>query len=143
MRAVRKEYGLVRILRCWLRLLKLALPAALIAWLFARRWRSKPERIQINSPSSLAIVTSPVMVAGVGEAVQHNMLGVRVRDQSGAEIGTGTLSIMAALGERGPFSGTVTFTLTGGSQPGRIEAFDVSPRDGNLIHLSSVEVTLA
>ncbi len=71
------------------------------------------------------------------------MLGVRVRDQGGEEIGTGTLSIMAALGERGPFSGTITFTLTGGSQPGRIEVFDVSPRDGHVIHLSSVEVTLA
>ncbi len=126
-----------------LRFLKLALPAALIAWLFARRWRSTPERIQIDSPASLAIVTSPVMVAGIGEAIQHNMLGVRVRDQNGAEIGSGTLSIMAALGERGPFSGAVTFTLTGGSQPGRIEVFDVSPRDSNLIHLSSVEVTLA
>lgn len=129
--------------KCGLCFLKLVVPAALIAWLLARRWRSTPERIQIDSPASLAIVTSPVMVAGIGEAVQHNMLGVRVRDQSGAEIGSGTLSIMAPLGERGPFSGTVTFTVTGGSQPGRIEVFDVSPRDGNLIHLSSVEVTLA
>jgi hypothetical protein len=123
--------------------LRLLLPAALISWLIARRLRSMPERIQITSPASLAIVTSPVMVTGVGEAVQHNMLGVRVRDQGGEEIGTGTLSIMAALGERGPFSGTITFTVTGGSQPGRIEVFDVSPRDGNVIHLSSVEVTLA
>jgi hypothetical protein len=123
--------------------LRLLLPAALISWLIARRLRSMPERIQITSPASLAIVTSPVMVTGVGEAVQHNMLGVRVRDQGGEEIGTGTLSIMAALGDRGPFSGTITFTVTGGSQPGRIEVFDVSPRDGNVIHLSSVEVTLA
>lgn len=129
--------------RCVLRFLKLALPAAMISWLIARRMRSAPERIHINAPDSLAVVTSPVMVAGVGEAVQHNMLSVRVRDQSGAEIGTGTLSVMAALGERGPFSGTITFNVTGGSQPGRIEVFDVSPRDGNLIHLSSVEVTLA
>ncbi len=130
-------------LRCGLRFLRLMLPAALISWLVARRLRSTPERIQITSPASLAIVTSPVMVTGVGEALQHNMLGVRVRDQGGEEIGTGTLSIMAALGERGPFSGTITFTVTGGSQPGRIEVFDVSPRDGNVIHLSSVEVTLA
>ena len=129
--------------RCGWQFLKFALPAALISWLIARRLRSTPERIQIDTPASLAVVTSPVMVAGVGEAVQHNMLGVRVRDQGGAEIGTGTLSIMAALGERGPFSGTLTFTVTGGSQPGRIEVFDVSPRDGNVIHLSSVEVTLA
>lgn len=131
------------IFRCGLRFLKLMVPAALISWLVARRLRSTPERIQITSPTSLAIVTSPVLVSGVGEAVQHNMLGVRVRDQGGEEIGTGTLSIMAALGERGPFSGTITFTLTGGSQPGRIEVFDVSPRDGNVIHLSSVEVTIA
>jgi hypothetical protein len=66
-----------------------------------------------------------------------------VRDQSGAEIGTGTASVTGALGARGPFSGTVSYTLSGGSQPGRIEVFDASPRDGNLLHLSSVEVSLA
>jgi hypothetical protein len=111
-------------------------------WLLCRFCPGR-ERIQINVPSSLSTVTSPVTVSGVGQATQHNQLGLRARDQGGAEIGTGTASVTGVLGARGPFSGTVSYTLTGGSQPGRIEVYDTSPRDGNLVHLSSVEVTLA
>jgi hypothetical protein len=51
--------------------------------------------------------------------------------------------VSAPLGGRGPFSGTVSYTPSGPSQPGRVEVFDSSPRDGGTIHLSSVEVTLA
>ena len=111
-------------------------------WLLCRFCPGR-ERIQINSPASLATVSSPVAVAGLGQAAQHNTLGVRVRDESGAEIGSGSLSISGPLGARGPFNGTVSYTLGGPTQPGRIEVFDTSPRDGNLIHLSSVEVTLS
>jgi hypothetical protein len=107
-------------------------------WLFPSR-----ERIQITAPTAGATVSSPVTVQGIGQAIQHNTLGVRVRDEAGNEIGSGTASVSAPLGSRGPFSGTVSFSLGGPSQPGRIEVFDTSPRDGGLVHLSSVEVTLA
>jgi hypothetical protein len=106
-------------------------------WLFPAR-----ERIQITAPTAGTAVSSPVTVQGVGQAMQHNTLGVRVRDEAGNEIGTGNASVSAPLGSRGPFSGTVSYTLGGPSQPGRIEVFDTSPRDGGLVHLSSVEVTL-
>ena len=110
-------------------------------WLLCRLCPGR-ERIQINAPANLATVSSPVTVSGVGQAAQHNMLGVRVRDQGGAEIGSGSLSITGPLGSRGPFSGSVSYSAVP-SQPGRIEVFDTSPRDGILIHLSSVEVTLS
>src|SRR5262245_46401794 len=106
------------------------------------RWFYPPERLQISAPTSGAMLSSPIAVTGIGQAVQHNQLGLRVRDQSGAEIGSGSASVSGPLGQRGPFSGSVAFTLSGGSQPGRIEVYDTSPRDGGLIHLSSVEVTL-
>jgi len=48
-----------------------------------------------------------------------------------------------SLGARGPFSGTVSHTLAAMTQPGRIGVYDTSPRTGNLIHLSSVDVTLS
>jgi hypothetical protein len=118
------------------------LAGGLLWWLISR-FLAAPERIQINNPTLGSVVTSPIAVSGIGQAVQHNQLGLRVRDQSGAEIGTGTASVTGNLGQRGPFSGTVTYTLTGGSQPGRVEVYDTSPRDGGLIHLSSVEVTLS
>jgi hypothetical protein len=110
-------------------------------WLLCRFCPGR-ERIQINTPAGLATVSSPVTIVGVGQAVQHNTLGVRVRDQGGAEVGSGNLSISGPLGSRGPFSGSVSYAPSQ-SQPGRIEVFDTSPRDGNLIHLSSVEVTLS
>jgi hypothetical protein len=113
------------------------------AWWLLRRLCPGRERIQIDVPSFLAMVTSPVTVTGVGQAAQHNQLGLRVRDQGGSEIGSATASVTGALGARGPFSGTVSYALTGGNQPGRIEVYDTSPRDGNLIHLSSVEVILS
>ena len=123
------------------RLLGLGVAGGGLWWLLCRLCPGR-ERIQINAPASLTTVSSPVTVSGVGQAAQHNMLGVRVRDQSGAEIGTGTLSVTGPLGGRGPFSGSVSYAAVP-SQPGRIEVFDTSPRDGNLIHLSSVEVTLS
>jgi hypothetical protein len=114
-----------------------------LLWWLLSLFRRRPERLQIDSPTSLSVVTSPISVSGVGQAVQHNQLGLRVRDQAGAEIGTGSASVTGPLGQRGPFSGSVSYTLTGGSQPGRLEVFDTSPRDGGLIHLSSVELTLS
>lgn len=112
-------------------------------WWFVCKFCPGRERIEITAPTPAASVTSPVTASGIGQATQHNQLGVRVRDESGAEIGLGTASVTGALGARGPFSGTVSFALAGGSQPGRVEVFDTSPRDGNLVHLSSVEVVLS
>ncbi len=114
-----------------------------LLWWLLNQMRQRPERLQIDSPLNLSAVTSPISVSGVGQAVQHNQLGLRVRDQSGAEIGVGSASVTGSLGQRGPFSGSVSYTLSGGSQPGRLEVFDTSPRDGGLIHLSSVELTLS
>jgi len=124
------------------RLTALALGALGLWWLWGWLFPAR-ERIQITSPTSGSVVSSPVTVQGIGQAIQHNTLGVRVRDEAGNEIGTGTASVSGPLGSRGPFSGTVSYTLGGPSGPGRIEVFDTSPRDGGLVHLSSVEVTLA
>ena len=125
-----------------LQLLMGGIVGGLLWWLIDLLQRP-PERLQINSPASLSTVTSPISVSGIGQAVQHNELGLRVRDQSGAEIGVGNANVTGPLGQRGPFSGTVSYTLSGGTQPGRLEVFDTSPRDGGLINLSSVELTLS
>lgn len=110
-------------------------------WWWVRRCTC--ERIEIRVPATAGTVSSPVTVSGFGQAMQHNQLALRVRDQAGAEIGTGSAAVSGALGARGPFNGAVAYTLGGGTQPGRIEVYDTSPRDGNLIHLASVEVALA
>ena len=119
------------------RLLSISLIGIGLWWLWA--WlHPNPERLQIVDPTDFGTVRSPVTVRGVGEAIFENQLGVRVRDEAGTIIGSGSLSVSAPLGDRGPFSGSVSYTLSGPSQPGRIEVFDSSPRDGGTIHLSSV-----
>ncbi|HEX9269498.1 MAG TPA: Gmad2 immunoglobulin-like domain-containing protein [Candidatus Limnocylindria bacterium] len=123
------------------RLLGIGAIAGWIWWWL--RCRGCPvERIDIRLPASLSAVTSPISVSGFAQAIQHNQLAMRVRDQAGTEIGTGSASVSGPLGQRGPFSGTMSYTLSGGAQPGRVEVYDTSPRDGNLIHLSSVDLTL-
>ncbi len=108
---------------------------------FIRRLCPPAERLQIDVPASLAVVSSPISVSGMGQAVQHNELGLRVRDQGGAEIGTGVANVSGPLGQCGPFSGTVSYTLSGGSQPGRLEVFDTSPRDSPVVSRSHARLT--
>lgn len=46
------------------------------------------------------------------------------------------------IGQRGPFSGEVTFAPPAEPVPGRIAVFMISARDGHIEHLASVPVTL-
>lgn len=101
------------------------------------------ERITISGPASAALLTSPVTVSGKGIAAFENTLGVRVRDQAGSVIGSGSAIISGALGARGRFSVSVTYTLAGAAQAGRVEVYDTSARDGNVTHLASVEVRVS
>jgi hypothetical protein len=61
----------------------------------------------------------------------------------GTVIGEGAATISADWGQRGRFEAEVAFSSPASDEPGRIIVFDASPRDGGLVHLSSVEVTLA
>lgn len=105
---------------------------------------SAVERIEIRRPAFNTRITSPVRVSGMGSATQHNELDIRIRDEDGRVIGRGTARVKAQLGRRGPFTTVVHYRLAGSApQHGRIEVFDVSPRDGQIVHLTSVEVRLA
>lgn len=99
------------------------------------------EEITIIQPSMGMTITSPVTVRGVGRGFEQN-LGVRILDASGFEIGSGAAMITGELGERGPYTGVITFTMPANAQPGRIQVFEASPRDGAFEHLNSVSVQL-
>jgi hypothetical protein len=99
------------------------------------------EVITISSPAGGTSVTSPVTVTGFGRATQHNQLSVEVRDSSNVVIGTGTAAVTGMLGQRGPFTGTVSFTPATAGSPGHIQVFDSSPATGATTHLASVLVT--
>jgi hypothetical protein len=102
-----------------------------------------PERISIAVPTSGAPIASPVAVSGWGQATQHNLLTIEVRDAANAVIGSGTAAVTGALGQPGPFSGSVTFAPTTPGSPGHIQVFDSSPATGAVTHLASVLVTFA
>jgi len=82
-------------------------------------------------------------VTGWGRATQHNMLAVEVRDSANAVIGSGSASVSGALGQPGPFTGTVTFAPAMPGTPGVIQVYDSSPATGAVTHLASVLVTFA
>jgi hypothetical protein len=102
---------------------------------------ARREAIFIIEPGFGSAVTSPVRVAGEADPTFEQTIVVQISDVAGNVIATTPAQIAADIGQRGPFSAQVEFTVDA-DQPGRISVFVASPRDGGLIHLTSVEVTL-
>ncbi|MCX7708077.1 MAG: LysM peptidoglycan-binding domain-containing protein [Anaerolineae bacterium] len=100
------------------------------------------EEIVILSPGRGETITNPVTVTGVASSPFEQTVVVAVLDGSGEQIGLVPGIIVGELGERGPFSVTVPFSVPVNSQPGRIQVFTESPRDGAMEHLSSVTVRI-
>lgn len=101
-----------------------------------------PPRIHIASPQPGSGVESPVRVTGVGCASQEAHLGAIVRDATGRQIGFARVPVDAPSGEFGSFETRIDFNSVQTTQPGRIEVYDESPSDGQLVYLATVEVVL-
>lgn len=101
-----------------------------------------PEAIAILGPALSDVISGgTARVRGISGPAFEQMLSVNVLDANGAVVGSGPLTIQAEVGKPGKFAGEVSYTVTG-EQPGSIQVFATSARDGGIIHLSSVEVTL-
>jgi len=101
------------------------------------------EVLLITSPKPDERISSPVRVAGFSDPTFEQHLAIQVIGADGSVIGQGGATIAADWGQRGPFEAEVAFTSPASEEPGRIVVFADSPRDGGLVHLSSVEVKLA
>jgi len=101
------------------------------------------EAILITSPKPGEVISSSVQVAGISDPTFEQHLAIQVMGGDGSVIGQGAATIAADWGQRGPFEAQIAFTPPASEEPGRIIVFDTSPRDGGLVHLSSVEVRLA
>jgi hypothetical protein len=100
------------------------------------------EEIAILSPAHSDVVSGGVVqVSGVAAPAFEQSLSLAVLDANGVIVGIGSATIQAGAGQPGRFEGEVQYSVSG-EQPGAIQVFAVSARDGGLIHLSSVEVTL-
>jgi hypothetical protein len=127
----------------WLGVIGLGLVTAALLWHFLPPVAVSQEVIRIDSPQAGAQVTSPVTVSGFGGPAFESTLNVEVYNASGQVVGKDTLMLqMEEAGQRGAFHGQVAFKVDS-VQPGRVSVFIVSPRDGGIQHLSSVEITLA
>ncbi len=99
------------------------------------------EAILILAPGLSSAVTSPVSVSGEADPTFEQNLVIQVSDENGAVLSTTPTTIQTEAGTRGPYSVDVAFSVAA-DQPGRISVFSASARDGGLVHLASVEVTL-
>ena len=99
------------------------------------------EAILILAPGLSSAVTSPVSVSGQADPTFEQNLVIQVSDENGAVLSTTPTTIQTEAGTRGPYSVDVAFSVAA-DQPGRISVFSASARDGGLVHLASVEVTL-
>jgi hypothetical protein len=97
--------------------------------------------IVVDSPLCDAQVTSPVTITGTA-SVFEAALTVVVSDADGNELASANIMASAGAPERGDFSTELSFSLPGGAQMGRIEAYSRSAEDGSIINLFSVPVLL-
>ncbi|MBE0411733.1 MAG: hypothetical protein IBX69_18555 [Anaerolineales bacterium] len=97
------------------------------------------EAIMILEPAPESHVTSPLRVRGFADPTFEQNLLMRLVLEDGTVLPETFTIIRAGLGERGAFEFEYAFEHQG---PALIQVYDVSARDGGIIHLSSVEVTL-
>lgn len=103
---------------------------------------SQPEAIAIGRPGSGSTVSSPLSVRGVADPAFEQNLGLRLYRMTGELLAEGSATIEAPIGQRGPFSGELSFEVEEGG-PAVLQVFNSSARDGGLTHLSSVSLRLS
>ena len=102
------------------------------------------EVLVIASPAQGMTVTSPRTVTGwvVGPNAAAPDLVVAVLDGNAQQIGRAYGFAAGGSGKYASFAVPITFTVPANSQPGRIQVWSVSRRDGAIDHLNSVVVRL-
>ena len=101
-----------------------------------------PESILITAPLPGQGVRGPIHIEGMSDPAFEQQLYVLVRDAQGTVIGTGHPLIEAPAGQRGKFSADVALPGYLPQQPGRVVVYAISPRDGGIVHSTSVGVQL-
>lgn len=101
-----------------------------------------PESLLLLEPGPGSTLSSTVHVAGQADPTFEQNLVILITDAEGKFLSTVATTIAAESGQRGTFAADVPVTVLT-TQPGRITVYALSPRDGGLTHLASVEMTLA
>ncbi len=99
------------------------------------------DAILIQMPQAGANVSGALLVQGISDPTFEQNLVICLVDENGAELVRTNTIIQADAGTRGDFS-TSIYIPSGESAPAILQVFSSSPKDGSLVHLSSVIILL-
>jgi len=97
--------------------------------------------ITVQSPVIGAQVTSPVTVSGTADVFEA-VVSARILDSAGQEIARTFTTASCGTGCRGDYSVTVSYSVPR-TEPGTIEVFESSAKDGLPVNVQLIPVTMA
>ncbi len=97
--------------------------------------------ITVQSPVIGAQVTSPVTVSGTADVFEA-VVSARILDSAGQEIARTFTTASCGTGCRGDYSVTVSYPVPR-AEPGTIEVFESSAKNGQPVNVQLIPVTLA
>jgi|HubBroStandDraft_6_1064221.scaffolds.fasta_scaffold201643_1 hypothetical protein len=103
-------------------------------------WAALLPPITVNAPFVGQRVRSPVSVAGTADVFEA-AVSLRIIGADGTVIARGFTTASCGTGCRGAYAATVPFTVSR-AQPGIIEVYQVSARDGSATAIQDIPVTL-
>jgi Immunoglobulin-like domain of bacterial spore germination/Sporulation and spore germination len=96
--------------------------------------------ITVQSPVIGEQVTSPVTVSGTADVFEA-VVSLRVLDQAGNELARTFTNATCGTGCRGSYAVTISYSVAQ-SEPGTIEVFETSAKDGSPVNVQLIPVTL-
>jgi hypothetical protein len=97
--------------------------------------------IVVLGPSIGQTVSNPVTVSGTADVFEATV-SLRILDQNGKEIARAFTTATCGTGCRGDYSTSMSYKVDN-EQPGTIEVFESSAKDGSPINVVSIPVTLS
>jgi Immunoglobulin-like domain of bacterial spore germination/Sporulation and spore germination len=97
--------------------------------------------ITVQNPVIGAQLSSPVTVSGTADVFEA-VVSVRILDSAGKQIAKTFSTASCGTGCRGDYSIPVSYTVTR-AEPGTVEVFETSPKNGQPVNVQLIPVTLA
>ena len=97
--------------------------------------------ITVQNPVIGEQLSSPVTVSGTADVFEA-VVSVRILDSAGNQIARTFSTASCGTGCRGGYSIPVSYTVTR-AEPGTIEVFESSPKNGQPVNVQLIPVTLA
>lgn len=97
--------------------------------------------ITVQDPVIGGQVASPVTVSGTADVFEA-VVSLRVLDSAGHELARTFTNATCGTGCRGSYAATISYSVAQ-SEPGTIEVFETSAKDGSPVNVQLIPVTLA